>query len=747
MYFNEILKQVSKPSRYIPIEKNPYKKEDDLYKIALVNAGNYESSITSLFFQSLYALVIDSKKYTPFRFFKPDNDYLSLVIEEKKAYKSIDGDLEFNECNMVFAYLNGDDAHFDFSVLNHAFPTSSYKVIFQESNVVNPLIKAQADIICIGNDPFKLKTLLKNHSIDELKAKFSELSEDKCIFLDQLNGFGSITKFISPLIDVKNSNNKYSYLYHALEHQTADIFQEKAKPWEAILQNGRKRLNQMVENIPNENEISLFPMGISNRIRQFLNVQSTYLNVFESIKTLLAQGWRHIHLYFWIGHPIEDHSDWREFREQLSQIEHLVENFKKINVSLHISPFVPSIRSPFLWDDVIDPETYKTTQEKLHRFLSERPHITATFEPFSAYFMRLFALRGNKELAEKLTHYIGSYVSVLPLESTEQFVLNIMKDEPNFSTIFQAQAFERDFFNSSIELDIEALKKERQTISKQLAEGKDKTTGELNINALKRAAFNHNIHLSKTLDAASDALGTTEIVYGRSSKLRAAQQQDVIRKYRVMFSKTDHFRFYSHIEVRNIILKAFSEAKIPVSYSKGFTPLPKIAFGMTASTGISSLMEFFDVDINSIKTVDLVTLMQEYLPKGLTFISAKEIQAKEASLASAITLHEYTLDFSRVELEPIIIENWLNQPIIKLVRETKNSIQELNLKEFIDHYELNEHSLTLRCKKVEDRILKIEEFLSSLNQEFPFNYHSVDVIRINQFIKTKDGNLTSPMDV
>ena len=84
MYFNEILKQVSKPSRYIPIEKNPYKKEDDLYKIALVNAGNYESSITSLFFQSLYALVIDSKKYTPFRFFKPDNDYLSLVIEEKK---------------------------------------------------------------------------------------------------------------------------------------------------------------------------------------------------------------------------------------------------------------------------------------------------------------------------------------------------------------------------------------------------------------------------------------------------------------------------------------------------------------------------------------------------------------------------------------------------------------------------------------------------------------------------------------
>ena len=209
MYIEHILKQVSKPSRYIPIEKNPFVINEEFEKIALLNAGNYESSITSLFFQSLYHIVMDSKWARPVRYFRPENDYLSLLLEsENKTLNSIDNEIPLNDCDVVFTYLNGDDSVFDYVLLNKTNNLLATNIVFQESSVINPLVKKFADFIIIGNEPFKLKQILANSkSIEGFKSELETLSNDKIILLDELKGFGSATKFIVPYIDVKNSNN------------------------------------------------------------------------------------------------------------------------------------------------------------------------------------------------------------------------------------------------------------------------------------------------------------------------------------------------------------------------------------------------------------------------------------------------------------------------------------------------------------------------------------------------------------
>ena len=56
-------------------------------------------------------------------------------------------------------------------------------------------------------------------------------------------------------------------------------------------------------------------------------------------------------------------------------------------------------------------------------------------------------------------------------------------------------------------------------------------------------------------------------------------------RYRIRFSKLGKIRFTSHRDVARMWERALRRATLPVAYTEGFSPHPKLSFGLALSTG------------------------------------------------------------------------------------------------------------------------------------------------------------------
>ena len=89
-------------------------------------------------------------------------------------------------------------------------------------------------------------------------------------------------------------------------------------------------------------------------------------------------------------------------------------------------------------------------------------------------------------------------------------------------------------------------------------------------------------------------------------------------KQRVRFTKRGKVRFLSHRDLARIWERALRRAEIRVSYSEGFSPRPKVSFGLALSTGYESLGEYLDIDLaEDIEPEELVALVNPSLPAGI----------------------------------------------------------------------------------------------------------------------------------
>jgi radical SAM-linked protein len=110
------------------------------------------------------------------------------------------------------------------------------------------------------------------------------------------------------------------------------------------------------------------------------------------------------------------------------------------------------------------------------------------------------------------------------------------------------------------------------------------------------------------------------------------------RRYRIRFSKLGKIRFTSHRDVARMWERALRRATLPVAYTEGFSPHPKLSFGLALSTGHESLGEYLDIDLAEPVDVERIAArLAPCLPIGLDVQAAAEIEPGTPSLQQAVT--------------------------------------------------------------------------------------------------------------
>lgn len=113
---------------------------------------------------------------------------------------------------------------------------------------------------------------------------------------------------------------------------------------------------------------------------------------------------------------------------------------------------------------------------------------------------------------------------------------------------------------------------------------------------------------------------------------------------RVIFHKNEHMRYTGHLDLHRAWERTFRRAKLPLAYSQGFNPQPKINLAAALPLGFTSQGEVADFWLEETRTLEEIeTALLEVLPPGIEIASIRQVEQKEASLQSRVIAAEYEI--------------------------------------------------------------------------------------------------------
>lgn len=116
---------------------------------------------------------------------------------------------------------------------------------------------------------------------------------------------------------------------------------------------------------------------------------------------------------------------------------------------------------------------------------------------------------------------------------------------------------------------------------------------------------------------------------------------------RLRFSEHGKVRFISHRDAARAFERAFRIVELPIAFTQGFSPRPKVSFGLALSVGHSSDAEYLDVELAQPVDVDaLPACLTEALPEGLEVTGAAALADRAPALQEAVTAVEWDLEIA-----------------------------------------------------------------------------------------------------
>jgi len=107
---------------------------------------------------------------------------------------------------------------------------------------------------------------------------------------------------------------------------------------------------------------------------------------------------------------------------------------------------------------------------------------------------------------------------------------------------------------------------------------------------------------------------------------------------RIRFSEHGKVRFISHRDAARAFERAFRICELPLAFTQGFSPRPKVSFGLALSVGHSSDAEYLDVELTRPVAVDaLVEPLTSALPEGLTVTGIAPLADRAPALQEAVS--------------------------------------------------------------------------------------------------------------
>ena len=114
---------------------------------------------------------------------------------------------------------------------------------------------------------------------------------------------------------------------------------------------------------------------------------------------------------------------------------------------------------------------------------------------------------------------------------------------------------------------------------------------------------------------------------------------------RVWFTKHGKVRFISHRDVARAFERAFRIEALPLAFTQGFSPRPKVSFGLALSVGHESDAEYLDIEFaETVPVAPLAAAITRALPEGLDVVEVVALADRAPALQEAVTAVEWEIE-------------------------------------------------------------------------------------------------------
>ncbi|MBI4856600.1 MAG: DUF2344 domain-containing protein [Acetobacterium woodii] len=201
-------------------------------------------------------------------------------------------------------------------------------------------------------------------------------------------------------------------------------------------------------------------------------------------------------------------------------------------------------------------------------------------------------------------------------------------------------------------------------------------------------------------------------------------------KIQYQFKRSTPLRLLSHLDQQRLFQRAFRRANIPIEYSQGFNPHPKMSFALAMSVGLTSDGEYGEVIISGDMKVDeFISRMNQVLPNGLEIVSAKICGDGVGSLSAALCKSIYQIKIKilpEIDFENLAesIQAYLALPQIFIQKRNKRGkFVEKDIRPFIEAIsvspdeETDKANIKMTLVYIDQQCVKPEHILTSINNQ------------------------------
>ena len=192
-------------------------------------------------------------------------------------------------------------------------------------------------------------------------------------------------------------------------------------------------------------------------------------------------------------------------------------------------------------------------------------------------------------------------------------------------------------------------------------------------------------------------------------------------KIRIRFTKTCRLKFISHLDLNRTMKSALMRVKMPMWYSEGFNPRPKIVFSLPLSIGVESVCEYMDITLTEPVNFDEIKYkLNNTLTDEMMVTEVYDSGVKFSDIGYA----EYKFQFD----EGIDIEK-LKSPLV-IMKRSKSGEKEVDIQPLVKKYEYNAENNTLTAVLSADS----ESYLSPDYLAKALSDSGYDICRINIYM-------------
>lgn len=419
---------------------------------------------------------------------------------------------------------------------------------------------------------------------------------------------------------------------------------------------------------------TLAPEAGNDRLRRIINKGLTTKDILETANAVYGAGWNLIKLYFMIGLPFETDGDIQDIIDLARKVVKLAgKKGKRAKLNVSVSTFVPKSHTPFMWRPQIPLEESRRRIQLIQEGL-KGPRIRVKWnQPELSWLEGIFS-RGDRRLTEVLIEAwkLGARFDAWG----EHFHKGIWEEAFNRTGIdpcfylYREKPIDEvlpwDHIRSGVTKGF--LKKEWKRAQRE------EWTPDCRETCIECGVCDH-----KTVDPIVFRDWTIPRSLEKSTHETIALPS---KKYRLTFTKLNHAKYLGHLELVRVFFRAFRRAGLNLVYSRGFHPMPKVAFGCALPVGTESMQETADVELTEYAdTSFLRKRINRQLPPGITVTSVQEITPGKKKQRLKESHFIVTLD--ETELNEPDLKRFLKSDYFPVVKMSKKGDHEINARALV----------------------------------------------------------------